>query len=141
MQLHSCPWCIWWLPWSPRDCQFWGACMAGCCAFFLVLMPSSLQLCLDLGGSHSLFHPLPWCTCAILCMRPLLYRCVGHQTRVCVLTVFAGCWLRCMPAMHAVMSLVGSNMCSYYACVVHVMWDCNNYSAAVHACFCDREGP
>jgi hypothetical protein len=46
-----------------------------------------------------------------------------------------------MPAMHAVMSLVGSNMSSDYACVVHVMWDCNNYSAAVHCMLLRPRGP
>lgn len=34
----------------------------------------------------------------------------------------------------------GINMCSYYACVVHVMWDCN-YSAAVHCMLLRPRGP
>lgn len=142
MQLHSCPWCIWWLPWSPRDCQFLGACVAGCClcsfstsgAVQLAALPGCWWV------AHPLFHPLSWRTCAILCMRPLSYRCVGRQTRVLRAdgVVRGVSSAACLPC--TLLCLLWDQTCPA-TLLVYVMWDCNNYSAAVHCMLLRPRGP
>jgi hypothetical protein len=91
--------------------------------------------------AHSLFHSLPWRTCAILCMRPLSY-CVWAVRQglradgVCgVLAPPHACHARCR------VSFGIQHVSSSCACVVHVMWDCNNYSAAVHCMLLRPRGP